>query len=82
MQDVLAAGALGGGGEAQQQVGRQVAQPALIAGGGGVVELIDDHHVERVRRQVGRIQPSERLHRGEHMAPLAGALAIHQQFTE
>ncbi len=82
MEDVLAAGALGGGGEAQQQNGRQVAQPALVAGGGGVVELIDDHHGERVRRQVRRIQPSERLHRGEHMAPLAGALAIHQQLAE
>ena len=82
MEDVLAAGALGGGGEAQQQDGRQVAQPALVASGGGVVELIDDHHVERVRRQVRRIQPSERLHRGEHMAPLAGALAIHQQLAE
>lgn len=82
MEDVLAAGALGGGGQAQQQHGRQVAQPALVAGGCGVVELIDDHHGERVRRQLRRIQPSERLHRGEHMAPLAGALAIHQQLAE
>ncbi len=82
MEDVLAAGALGGGGEAQQQDGLQVGQPALVAGGGGVVELIDDHHGEGVRRQVCRIQPSERLHRGEHMAPLAGALAIHQQLAE
>ena len=47
-----------------------------------MVELIDDHHVERVWRQVRRIDPRERLHRGEHMAPLAGALAIHQQFAE
>ena len=58
MEDVLAAGALGGGGEAQQQHGRQVAQPTLVAGGGGMVELIDDHHVERVRCQVRRIEPS------------------------
>jgi hypothetical protein len=82
MEDVLASGALGGGGEAQQQGRPQVGQPALVARGFGVVELIDDHHVERVRRQVRRIQPSERLHRGEHVAPLAGALAIHQQLAE
>jgi len=82
VEDVLAAGAFGGGVEAQQQGRPQVGQPALVAGGGGVVELIDDHHIERVRRQVRRIQPSERLHRGEHMAPLAGALAVHQQLAE
>ncbi len=33
MEDDLAAGAVGGGGEAQQQGGPQVGQPALIAGG-------------------------------------------------
>jgi hypothetical protein len=81
-EDVFAAGALGGGGEAQQQGRLQVGQPALVAGGGGVVELIDDHHGEGVRSQGRRIDPRERLHRGEHMAPLAGALAIHQQLTE
>ncbi len=46
------------------------------------MELINDHHVERARRQARRIHRRERLHRGEHMAPLAWTLAIHQQLTE
>lgn len=46
MEDVEPVGAFGGGGEAEQQLGAEVIEPAAVAGGGGVVELIHDHHLE------------------------------------
>ncbi len=55
-----ASSAFGGGGEAEQQLGAEVIEPAAIAGGGGVVELIHDHQDESVRREVRRIEPRER----------------------
>jgi hypothetical protein len=46
VEDVEPVGPFGGGGEAEQQLGAEVIEPAAVAGGGGVVELIHDHHLE------------------------------------
>jgi len=72
----------GGGGEAEQQLGAEVIEPAAVAGGGGVVELIHDHHLEALGGDLSEGAIGERLHRGEHMAPLAGHRAIHIQLPE
>ena len=45
-EDIGLVGAVGGGGEAEQQLGAEVIEPAAVAGGGGMVELIHDHHLE------------------------------------
>lgn len=78
-QDVEPIGSLGGGSEAEQQQGRQVIEPAPVAGGGGVVELIDDHHLVGSRIDGAQLQLGERLHRGEHVPPIAGLLPVDQQ---
>jgi hypothetical protein len=59
-----------------------VIEPAAVAGGGGVVELIHDHHLEALGGDLSEGAIGERLHRGEHMAPLAGQLAIHIELSE
>ncbi len=82
VEDVEPVGALGGGGEAEQELGAEVIQPAGVAGGGGVVELVHDHHVEAIGGDLGQVALGEGLHRGEHMAPLAGHLAIHVELAE
>lgn len=45
-EQVGAVHAFGGGGEAQQEPGREVGDDLAVGGGGGVVELVDDHVVE------------------------------------
>ena len=44
----------GGGGEAEQQLGAEVIEPAAVAGGGGVVVLIHDHHLEAIGGNLAR----------------------------
>lgn len=82
VEDVEPVGSFGGGGEAEQQLGAEVIEPAAVAGGGGVVELVHDHDVESVGGDLGQIALGEGLHRGEHMAPLAGHLTIHVELAE
>jgi len=47
-----------------------------------VVELIHDHHLEALGGDLSEGAIGERLHRGEHMAPLAGHCAIHIELAE
>ena len=82
VEDVEPVGALGGGGEAEQELRAEVIEPAGVAGGGGVVELVHDHHLEAIGGDLGQAALGEGLHRGEHMAPLAGDLAIHVELAE
>jgi hypothetical protein len=72
VEDVEPVGPFGGGCEAEQELGAEVIEPAAITGGGGVVELIHDHHLEALGGDLREGAIGERLHRGEHMAPLAG----------
>jgi hypothetical protein len=46
------------------------------------VELIHDHHLEALGGDLSEGAIDKRLHRGEHMAPLAGHLTIHIQLPE
>lgn len=47
-----------------------------------MVELIHDHHLEALGGDLREGAIGERLHRGEHMAPLAGHRAIHIELPE
>jgi hypothetical protein len=82
LEDVEPVGALGGGGEAEQQLGGEVIEPAPVAGGGGVVELIHDHHVVGGGVDGGGVLLGKGLHGGKHVTPVAGPFAIHLQFAE
>ena len=65
VEDGQAVAALGGGGEAEQLDGGEVVEHLLVRRGGGVVELVDDHHVEVIGREVGQAAGVEALDRGE-----------------
>ena len=47
-----------------------------------MVELVDDHHIEMVRRQVVETIGRQRLDRREHVIPLGGRLAVDPLFAE
>lgn len=65
VEDGQAVAPLGGGGEAEQLDGGEVVEHLRVRGGGGVVELVDDHHVEVIGREVGEVGSAEALDRGE-----------------
>ena len=80
VRDGATVSALGGGRESKQHFRLQVLEKAGVGGRFSVVKLVDDDHVELVRPQArgaggrrGRRQlgASKRLHRSEHMAPVA-----------
>ncbi len=54
VQDREAVAAFRCGGEAEQLDGSEVVEDPVVRGGGGVMELVDDHDVEVVGRQVRR----------------------------
>jgi hypothetical protein len=54
----------------------------LYVGAAGVVELVDDDHIERVRRNAIEIDALQRLHGCEHVLPFVGTMAVDVQLTE
>src|SRR3546814_9149675 len=65
--DVKPVGALRCGRQRQQHVRLEVVKYRSIGGRFGVVELVDDHHVERGRIEVLYAQRVQRLDTGEHV---------------
>ena len=65
MQDRQAVASFRRGGQAEQFDRREVIEDSFVRGGGGVVELVDDHHVEVIRRQGVEVAGVQTLDRGE-----------------
>ena len=47
-----------------------------------MMELVDNHDVERSRIEVLQIDLCERLNGRKHMPPLVGPVTVHVQFAE
>ena len=84
VQDVLTVGSFGCGREAEQHLGFEVFEQSGVGLrlGPGVVELVDDDHVKLGGVEIIEIQPGQRLHRGEDVAPLTRPLAADELLTE
>ena len=54
-EEVAAVGALGGGGEAEEEAGVEVVEDAAVGGGRGVVELVHDEVVEVIPRELPQV---------------------------
>ena len=55
-RSVFPVGSLRGGSEAEQFLGVEVLQQALVRWGGAVVELVDDDHVETTRVDARKVE--------------------------
>ena len=60
-RSVFPVGSLRGGSEAEQFLGVEVLQQALVRWGGAVVELVDDDHVETTRVDARKVECGEPL---------------------
>ena len=80
--DVDAVGALGGCGEAEQLARGQVVEEPSVRRRLGVVELVDDHDVVGVGRDVRDAVRLQGLHAGEDVVPTLRARAGDVQLTE
>lgn len=80
--DVRAVRALWCGCQPEELSRGQVVRDAAVGRRLGVVELVDDHHVVGVRRDVGDVIRGEGLDGGEDVAPPLGAGAADIQLTE
>ena len=80
---VLTVGPLRRGGQTEQDLRLEVLQQPSVRGRLRVMELVDHHHVEALRVQLRRqVQPGQRLHRREHVPPLARPLPTHEALPE
>ena len=64
-QDVGLVGTIGRGGEAEQELRREMSEQAALGRGCGVVEFVDDDVIEMLRREALEVRvAAECLHRG------------------
>lgn len=62
--------------------GLEVIDQRSVGASLGVVELIDDHNIERVSRHMGYPVRRQRLHAREHVLPTLGTSAANVQLPE
>src|SRR5690606_2541701 len=82
LENWLVVAALGRRREAQQLPRREMLQERLVGRRCGVMELVDDHDIEMVRRDVVWAANTEALNRGEHVLEAVRSLASYPPLAE